>query len=158
MTLFKNNSSDVVTYVNFYNTNSLTNVSYMASSINNMSSTYQSCYNLTGSPVCGSNVTNMGYTYYDCPSLDSNGYFYSNKITNIRSCFEGKNNSKMLNLYVPANSTTLTTCLYSKTSSLVGNTITWTNDTTNNRYYNTTYNIYIYPVDNVEQARQANGD
>ena len=53
----------------------------------------------------------------------------------------------------------MTTLLYNNTSSLVGNTITWTDDTaTNGCYYNTSYNIYIYPVANVAEARVANGD
>jgi hypothetical protein len=43
--------------------------------------------------------------------------------------------------------------------SLVEATITWTNDyTTNGCYYNNAYNIYIYPVTNVAEARIANGD
>ena len=44
------------------------------------------------------------------------------------------------------------------TYSLVGAAITWTNDVANNRYYNTTYNIYIYPVENIAATRVANGD
>jgi hypothetical protein len=41
---------------------------------------------------------------------------------------------------------------------IVGAKVTWTNDTTNNSIYNTQYNIYIYPVENVAAAREANGD
>jgi hypothetical protein len=53
----------------------------------------------------------------------------------------------------------MTTLLTNNTSSLVGATITWTDDTaTNGCYYNTQYNIYIYPVDDVAAARTANGD
>ena len=67
--LFKNNSSDVVTYINFRDTNSLTNISYMASSITNMYHTYRNCINLTGSPVCGPNVTDMSDAYHECWNL-----------------------------------------------------------------------------------------
>jgi hypothetical protein len=44
------------------------------------------------------------------------------------------------------------------TYSIVGNSITWDTDTANKCSYNTAYNIYIYPVANVENARIANGD
>jgi hypothetical protein len=95
--------------------------------------------------------------YFGCTNLSSNGYFYSNKITNVRNCFHGRNTSKRLNLYVPTSSTTLTTCLSTTSStSLTGTNIAWTNDTANNRYYNTAQNIYIYPVANVEQAYKNN--
>ena len=65
----------------------------------------------------------------------------------------------MLNIYVPNNSTTLNTCLATyEYQSLTGTAISWTNDSTNNRYYNTQANIYIYPVTNVEQSKTDNGD
>ena len=38
--LLKNNPSDVVTYVNFYSTKTLTDVSFMTESINNMYQTH----------------------------------------------------------------------------------------------------------------------
>ena len=37
--------------------------------VTNMTTTFDSCYNLTGSPVCGPNVTNMYGTYYHCQNL-----------------------------------------------------------------------------------------
>ena len=121
--------------------------------------TYANCYNLTGSPVCGESVTTMSGTYINCYNLSSNGYLYSNKVTNMRGCFNGRNTSKYLNLYVPANSTTLNTALTTSSTSMVWQTITWTNDMpTNGCYYNTAHNIYIYPVDDVAAARAANGD
>ena len=126
--------------------------------VTNMFYAYRNCYNLTGSPVCGNNVTNMYGAYFECKNLASNAYFYSSSISNIAQCFSNWPRTKYLNLYLPANSTSLTTALYNNTSSMVGTTITWTNDTANNRYYNTYYNIYIYPVANVAAARAANGD
>jgi hypothetical protein len=45
-----------------------------------------------------------------------------------------KNNSKVLNIYVHNDSKTLNTCLCNNSYSLIGSTITWTNDTANNRY------------------------
>jgi hypothetical protein len=62
----------------------------------------------------------------------------------------------MLNIYVLTNSISLNTLISG--SSLVGTNCTWTNDTANNRYYNTKYNIYIYPVENIAATRELNGD
>ena len=142
------------TYSNCYN---LTGSPVCGDSVTNMAYTYYDCYNLIGSPVCGNNVTSMFQTYYNCTNLSSNGYFYSNKITNVCNCFYSRNTSNRLDLYVPENSTTLNTCLVTNSYSLVGKTVTWTNDMTNNScYYNTYYNIYICPVDNVGQAYKEN--
>ena len=127
--------------------------------VTHMSQTYSYCFNLTGSPICGPNVINMYATYSNCSNLASNGYFYSPKISNVTYCFSSKNTSNKLSLYVPSGSTTLTTCLINNASSMVGENITWTDDTaTNGCYYNTAHNIYIYPVANVAEARIANGD
>ena len=141
------------TYRNCYN---LTGSPVCGNNVTNMAYAYTDCYNLTGSPVCGNNVTNMYYTYYNCRNLTGNAYFYSSSVTNVRYCFYNKNNSIRLNLYVPSNSTTNTTIHYNNSYSLVGTSITWTNAGT--YQYNTTYNIYIYPVANVAAAREANGD
>ena len=102
------------------------------------------------------NVTTMQGTYYDCTNLYGNSYFYSNNVSNVYNCFYGRNTSNQLNIYVYNNSTTMNTCLYTNASSMVGTDITWTYD--NNRYYNTAYNIYIYPVENVYNAKINNGD
>ena len=148
------------------------------SSVKDMAYAYASCINLTGSPVCGPSVEDMAYaysdclnltgdiaceknvinmcgTYYNCTNLFNNDvYLYSNKINNIANCFYGKNNSTMLNIHLYANGynsthNTLNSCL---TQPLAGNLISWTNDATNRRYYNTSYNIYLYPTDIVSQA------
>jgi hypothetical protein len=101
----------------------------------------------------------MANTYAHCYNLTGNGYFYSSKANAITNCFYGRNTSNKLSLYVPSGSTTLTTCLINNTKSMVGQKITWTDDiATNGCYYNTAYNIYIYPVANVAEARVANGD
>ena len=132
--------------------------------VTNMDSAYKNCTNLT-TAVCGPNVTAMGYeyqgnfgAYYNCPNIQGNSYLYSPNVNVVRDCFRGRNTSNMLNIYVQENSTTMNTCLISNTYSLTGSTITWTNDSTNNRYYNTQANIYIYPVANVYQAKIDNGD
>ena len=140
----------------YYNCTNLT-TAVCGDNVTSMVSTYNNCQNLT-TAVCGDNVTNMAYAYKNCRNIQGNTYFYSNNISNVKSCFYNRNTSNMLNIYVPSGSTTLTRCLYTNTYSLVGAAITWTNDTANNRYYNATRNIYIYPVDNVAAAREANGD
>ena len=131
----------------------LTGSPVCGNNVSHLGFAYRNCSKLTGSPACGSNVTNMYCAYENCPNLYGDMFVYSNKVSNATDCFIGRNTSKILNLYVPASSTTLTTCLNtSDPTSLTGTNITWTNDTANNRYYNTTYNIYIYPVANVEQT------
>ena len=143
----------------YYYCSSLTGSPVCSDKVTTMYNTYVNCLSLTGSPVCGNNVTNMYGTYSGCSNLKGNGYFYSPKVNAITNCFRGRNTNNQLSLYVPSSSTTLTTCLINNTSSMVGNTITWTDDTaTNGCYYNTEYNIYIYPVANVAEARVANGD
>ena len=150
-----NNVTDMTS--TYYNCCNLTGSPVCSNNVIDMSEAYRNCYNLTGSPVCGNNVTNMYGAYYGCSNLTSNGYFYSNNISNMESCFGNRNTSTYLNLYLPSNSTSLTTALINNTFSLVGMEITWTDDTaTNNCYYNTQYNIYIYPVENVAAARAAN--
>lgn len=65
----------------------------------------------------------------------------------------------MLNIYVPSNSNTLNSCITTTSgATITGTSVTWTNDATNSRYYNTTQNIYIYSVSDVNAARTANGD
>ena len=144
------------TYMNCMN---LTGSPVCGDNVTIMSGTYLNCYNLTGSPVCGNNVTSMYYAYTSCYNLTGNGYFYSSKLNEIDNCFYGRNTNNQLSLYVPSNSTTLTTCLINNRKSMVGENITWTDDiTANGCYYNTAYNIYIYPVTNVVETRAANGD
>jgi hypothetical protein len=102
----------------------------------------------------------MYQTYYNCYNLHGNAYFYSNSISNVVKCFCGRNTSNKLSIYVHEGSTTNTKVMNTDfLYSLTGSTITWTNDyATNGCYYNTSQNIYIYPVANVAAAREANGD
>jgi len=101
----------------------------------------------------------MAATYCNCTNIQGNTYFYSNSISNVRNCFYNRNTSNRLNIYVYAGTTTNSTVRQTtSTTSLTGKAITWTTDATNNCSYNTTYNLYIYHVANVEAARIANGD
>ena len=73
----------------------------------------------------------MRETYYNCSNLSAGtSYFYSPNVSRAANCFYGKNNSRRYNIHVPANSTTLNTFLINTKSSLVGATITWTNQGT----------------------------
>jgi hypothetical protein len=124
--------------------------------VTDMDGTYSNCRNLTGCAICGPNVTSMSGTYANCKNISGNAYFYSTEINSVTTCFGGKNNSKRLNIYVPANSTTNTIIRRNNTQSLIGRNIVWTNS--GSYTYNKTYNIYIYPVANVAAAAIANGD
>ena len=118
-----------------------------------MSSAYDGCTNLT-TAVCGDKVTNMSSAYRGCTNIQGDTYFYSSNISSIGDCFYNRNTSNMLNIYVQENSTTMNTCLINNADSITGSAITWTNDSTNKRYYNTQANIYIYPVANVYKAEE----
>ena len=112
--------------------------------VTNMHGAYSDCQNLTGIPVSGPNVTSMYGTYHNCKKLSAgNQYWYSKNITNVQNCFAGKNNSRRYNIHCYDNSTTLNTLLINNTNSIVGANITWTKGAT--YYYNTAYNIRIYP-------------
>lgn len=121
--------------------------------VTNMGGAYSSCNKLTGSAICEENVINIRRTYYNCFNIAPNAYFYSNNIQDCGSCFGNYMSSRILNIYVPQNSTTLYSCLQTiYYDSLVGQPITWTEDMTNQCYYNTQYNLYIYPVANVREV------
>ena len=75
----------------YYNCYNLTGKPACGPNVIDMYMTYYNCTKLTGPPVCGPNVTKMAYTYSNCTNLGSNGYFYSNKITNVYCCFEKRN-------------------------------------------------------------------
>jgi hypothetical protein len=126
--------------------------------VTNMSYTYNGCTNLT-TAVCGPNVTNMSYTYSNCTNIQGNFYIYSNSVNKFSRCLVNRSTSNMLNIYVHSGSSTNTTVRNTASQySITGNAMTWTTDTANNCSYNTQYNIYIYPVANVEAVRIANGD
>ena len=155
-----NNVTDMsYTYLNCYN---LTGSPVCGNNVTNMSWIYYNCFNLTGSPVCGNNVTSMSSAYEGCYNIAPNAYFYSNKVNKADSCFGNRTSYNRINVYVPivgANTThnTLSTFLYNDAYSIVGSSIEWTNDmNTNSCYYNTTQNIYIYPVESVAQVYKDN--
>lgn len=143
-------------YGTYKNCVNLTGHPVCGNNVTNMYEAYRGCSNLTGSPVCGNKVNNMCRTYYDCKNLSGNAYFYSNNVSDVWNCFYNRYASNRLNIYVVSGSKTNKTVHYTNAHSLVGAAITWTDAGT--YQYNTTYNIYIYPVENVAAAREANGD
>lgn len=141
----------------YYQCRNLTGAPVCGNNVINMAYAYQGCTNLTGDPVCGPNVTNMAYAYYGCPNIYGNFYVYSDNIANVENCFYNRNNSRMLNIYVKNGTTSTTKLQYSSVpGSIVGQTISWSGNTTYS--YNALYNIHIYKVESVEQARIDNGD
>lgn len=87
--------------------------------------------------------------------FNTNNVFAAKKYTVKFYNYNGTSEYKNLRTQVYQNSYDMYT--YSIVS-LTGNSVTWTEDTINNRYYDKSSNIYIYPVDNVAEARLANGD
>ena len=114
------------------------------------------CYITENSPYYW--LGNTRGAYAECPNIQGNTYLYTNNIKSADCCFKGRNVTNMLNIYLPENSQTLNSFLVSNKMSLIGAEITWTDDSTNKRYYSPEANIYIYPVANVEQAKIDNGD
>jgi hypothetical protein len=100
----------------------------------------------------------MVNAYRNCTKIKGNAYFYSSVVSNVRNCFNGKNRSNRLNIYVVAGSTTNTTVHCNNAFCIVGSStgMNWTNG--GSYQYNKYYNIYIYPVANVAAARAANKD
>jgi len=126
--------------------------------VTDMKWTYVGCENLA-TAVCGPSVVNAYSTYWNATNIRGNAYFYSPNITNAVGLFGGnRNTANRLNVYIPTNSTTLNHFQKSDTTSIVEAIITWSNNTANNCFYNTQYNIYIYPVENIAAAKEANGD
>lgn len=92
----------------------------------------------------GNNVVNAYYAFYNCKMLSQNIIIHSNVLNNCKGMFGSKNNSKRLNIFVHAGSSTETKVKNATTNSVVGSALTWTADAENNCCYNTAYNIYIY--------------
>jgi YHS domain-containing protein len=146
-------------YCTYNNCQNLTGRPVCGNKVTEMIYTYDNCVNLTGGPIVGPNVTRLSGTFQSCPKLQGNGYFFSSNITNVSNSFKNRGGSaNRLNLYVPANSQTLRTCVQNYyNNSFFGYKHDWTNDfATNGYYYSDYYNIYIYPVANVENVYREN--
>lgn len=133
------------TYLNCYN---LSGSPVCGNNVKKMDLVYGNCYNLTGNPVCGTNVTHMNGAYANCNNLSGNMYMYSDEVYYMINCFQGKDKNKMLNIFVNKGSSSYRT-LTTATSDIVGEALEWEQDENDTCRFNTKYNIYIYPVDNV---------
>ena len=127
-------------------------------SVINMVNTYHNCTNLTGIAVLGSSVQNAHMAYSECPNIGNNAYFYSPNVTNAYQCFYNMEQAgRRLNVYVPKDSSTLTECI--KTKGLYKHEYVMNQEITTNDqiyYYNTVANLYVYPVDDVEDTYKEN--
>ena len=120
-----------------------------SNNITNLAYAFYYCYNITSPGNIGANVTNMSHTFYNCSkwTANFNMYIYSPNVTNAVNCFYNKYASRYINVYVPANSTTLSTFIKNTAAeSILGKAITWSHNASNKCYYNTTsgYRIRIY--------------
>jgi hypothetical protein len=116
-----------------------------------MVNAYCGCVNLT-TAIVGESVTNAQGAYANCTNLSGNAYIYANSVNTLR-LFADRSNSKSLSIYVHKNSSTFNSVLRTNAASIVGYNISWNYDNTNERYYNSVYNIYVYPVANVAETR-----
>ena len=144
--------------------------------VKEMYKAYEGCTNLTGPAIVGENVSTIVNAYRDCVNLAGNAYIYSPNIhiNSMSNCFEGRNLSSRLNIYIPANTNTADSFRYNSyqeyenangsgtTTGLyvmhIVNEVYWTINSAANYYYSPKHNIYVYPVENVAAARAANGD
>ena len=136
----------------YYNCTNLTGPAACGNNVAYMSYAYYNCINLTGAGIIGSNVTDASYAYSCCDNI-SNVYIYSSKLSDVRGVVSKSNYDRRTNLYVLKDSQSLTKCL-STDKTVVLNSITWTQS--GEMYYNTVYNVYIYPVANVAQQYEQN--
>ncbi len=117
-----------------------------SNNITNLAYAFYYCHNITSPGNIGANVTNMAYCFYNCNkwTANFNMYIYSRNVVNAVNCFYNKYASRYINVHVPANSTTLNTFLKNTAAdSVVGKAITWSHNTSNKCYYNTTSGIRV---------------
>lgn len=91
---------------------------------------------------------NASYMFYNCPNIYGNIAFQTtaSKLRtgiNLYLCFWNRDNSRMLNIYVPAGYSG-NNWIYNVGTLTSTTKLTWTMDSANSRYYNTTSNIYVY--------------
>ena len=81
----------------FWGCSNLKNVDFInnwnTSNVTDMSGTFYSCENLINPPSIPNNVTNMSSTFYNCTKLEGDLYIYSDKVSNVSGCFDGRNSS-----------------------------------------------------------------
>ena len=143
------------TYMNCRN---LTGSPVCGDNVTNMREAYTNCYNLTGPAIVGRNVTDISHAYRGCKNIGANAYLYSNNVSAVAGVFSLKDANRRLNVYVHDNTTTLSKCLATNgDNTITSTTLTWTNDMdANGHYYCNDWNVYIYPVENVQAKYEEN--
>lgn len=134
-------------YYNCRKINGVAPCSY--NNITNLAYAFYYCINITNTGNIGTNVTNMSHAFYGCNKFTNsiNVYVYSPNVTNALNCFYGKYANRYINVYVPANSTTLNTFIKNTAAeSIYGKDVTWNHNASNSCYYNTTngYRVKIF--------------
>ncbi len=155
--------------------------------VTNMAGAYSNCYWLSKF-VCGNNVTDLSYAYsntgvyhntivipnkvtnmystFDDSNPLGNMYIYSKNIINAENCLANRSQVNILNIYVPANSSTFNAFVDSYIFGRYNNSHWRYNNSGNYYYCNDYFNLstgpetlfYLYPVDNVVAVRAQNGD
>ena len=143
----------------YFNCQNLTGSAVCGPKVTAMIATYANCQNLSGSVWVGKNVQNMQRTYQNTWCYRSgNIYILSPNVTNATNAFGRYTGNYRINIFIPANSTTQTTFTQTTAgTSLTNGAITWTTDNTNGYIYNSSRNLYLYPVANVEQMMAEHG-
>lgn len=114
-------------------------------SISTLDNVFEHCWNYNQPTTFGSQTLSLNNAFYNCKNMAQNITILSNRVQYICGFLNSKNNSKRVNIIIPAGNTTETT--FRNTSaqySVTSTSISWTNDASNNCFYNTKYNIYIY--------------
>lgn len=134
----------------YYQCKNLTGDAAVGNNVINMQSAYVGCSLLAGQPVCGPNVTDMYSSYSHCYNMTGNCYILSDNITNAGLCFEERNNTTELHLYVNKNTLSYDAFMRNDYMSITGTTMNWTkfDDSTQ---FSLFYNIYLHAVDNVRE-------
>lgn len=137
-------------YMGYWSCGNLAGYPVCGDNVRNFRQAYSHCYNLTGEPVCGPNVTDMYSSYSHCYNMTGNCYILSDNITNAGLCFEERNNTTELHLYVNKNTLSYDAFMRNDYMSITGTTMNWTkfDDSTQ---FSLFYNIYLHAVDNVRE-------
>lgn len=127
----------------FYRCSNFNQPVTLPSNLTSVPQTFMHCNRFDQPVVIPNKVTSLWNSFANCPNMQ-NITILSPNVNYLAGMVRNTNNSVRLNIHVPAGSITNTTIAYTNTYSVIGNTITWTTDSTNRCRYNSVYNIYVY--------------
>lgn len=115
--------------------------SSIPSTTKDISNTFAYCGAVSEFPEIPLNVTNLQYAFYKS-NFTGDIHIKSARVSNAYNFIHA--DGRRFNIYLRRNSTTESTIFddTSSGSSIVGNTISWTNST--DGFYNAGYNVYVY--------------